>query len=102
MSIVQLVNPAGVGSILTTYKAGEGLTLNVLKHVKPIYEDLSRNELLEKCVHGKTQNQNEAFNALVWERFSKATYVSLTTSKFGTYDAVAHFNIRKEKFCSYL
>lgn len=81
---------------LSTFKAGAGLPLNVIKHVKPIYEDLSKDELLEKCVHGKTQNQNEAFNALVWERVPKATYVSLTTSKFGTFDAVAHFNVGKK------
>ena len=81
---------------LSTYKAGPGLPLKIIKHVKPIYEDLSKDQLLEKCVHGKTQNQNEAFNALVWERLPKQIYVSLTTSKFGTFDAVAHFNIGKK------
>ena len=70
--------------------------MTVITHIKPIYEVLSKDELLEKCVHGKTQNQNESFNALIWERLPKTTYVSLTTSKFGTYDAVAHFNIGKK------
>jgi len=81
---------------LSTYKPGAGLPLTVITHIKPIYEVLSKDELLEKCVHGKTQNQNESFNALIWERLPKTTYVSLTTSKFGTYDAVAHFNIGRK------
>jgi len=37
-----------------TYKPGAGLPLTVLKYLKPIFNDLSSNELLEKCLHGKT------------------------------------------------
>lgn len=33
---------------------------------KPIYEDLSRDDLLERCLGGHTQNANESFNAIVW------------------------------------
>ena len=84
---------------LSTYKPGPGLTLAVIKHVKPIRNDLSKDELLEKCLHGKTQNQNEAFNALIWERLPKTTYVALPSMKLGTYDAIAHFNIGKKSSC---
>ena len=76
-----------------TYKPGCGLPLTVLKHVKPIFNELSQDTLLQKCLHGKTQNQNESFNSLIWERLPKSRYVSLTQLKFGSYDAVAHFNI---------
>ena len=79
-----------------TYKPGPGLPINVIKHVKPMYEDLSSDSLLKKCVHGKTQNQNEAFNALIWERVPKNVYVSLTQLKFGTYDAVAYYNMGRK------
>jgi hypothetical protein len=76
-----------------TYKPGCGFPLTVLKHVKPIFNELSQDTLLKKCLHGKTQNQNESFNALIWERLPKSRYVSLTQLKFGSYDAVGHFNI---------
>ena len=53
----------------STYKPGPGLPLQVIKHVKPIFQDLCGDELLKKCLHGKTQNQNEAFNALIGNVF---------------------------------
>ena len=84
---------------LETYKPGSGLPMDVIKQIKPIYNDLSRDDLLQKCLHGKTQNQNEAFNALIWERVPKATYVSLKHMQFGTYDAIAHFNIGRKSSC---
>ena len=82
---------------LSTYKPGKGLPKDILlTHVKPIFHELSSPELLKKCLHGKTQNQNEAFNALIWERVPKAKYVSLKQLQFGTYDAIAHFNIGRK------
>ena len=35
--------------------------------MKPIYEDLSKDELLERCAGGFTQNNNENFNQLIWK-----------------------------------
>lgn len=81
---------------LSTYKPGAGLPKKIIYTIRPIYEDLSNSKLLDKCVHGKTQNQNESFNSLIWERLPKATYVSLTNMKLGSYDAVAHFNMGKK------
>ena len=77
----------------STYKPGRGLPLSVIKHVKQIYNDLSDEKLLEKCLHGKTQNQNEAFNNMVWNRIPKSTYVGTDQFNMGVYDAVANFNI---------
>lgn len=34
--------------------------------IKPIYNDLSSRELLERCLGGNTQNNNESFNSTVW------------------------------------
>lgn len=33
---------------------------------KPVYEDLSRDDLLNRCLGGCTQNNNESFNSTVW------------------------------------
>lgn len=35
--------------------------------MKPIYEDLSKDELLGRCVGSFTQNNNESFNQLIWK-----------------------------------
>ena len=53
------------------YKPGPGLPDNVIKLVKPIYERLSKDDLLERCLDGKTQNQNESLNGMIWNRLPK-------------------------------
>lgn len=50
-----------------TYKRGTGLPINiVVNDPKLIYRNLSADDLLEKCLHVKTQSQNEAFNKMIW------------------------------------
>ena len=77
----------------STYRPGPGLPVDILKELKPIYNDLSSDTLLTKCLHGKTQNHNESFNGMVWNRIPKTTYLSYQQLEFGIYDAVANFNI---------
>ena len=80
----------------STYKPGKGLPLSIIKYVKPIYHELSDDKLLEKGFHGKTQNQNEAFNGMVWNRIPKSTYVGADQFNLGVFDAVANFNIGRK------
>ena len=47
------------------YKPGSGLSLDIIKLIKPIYLDLIKESELKRCLHGKTQNQNESFNSMV-------------------------------------
>ena len=75
------------------FKHGPGLPLNVIAKLKPVYVRLSEDSLLQKCLHGKTQNQNESLNGMVWQRVPKEVYVGRETLELGLYDAVAHFNI---------
>ncbi|GFX16905.1 uncharacterized protein TNCV_2518831 [Trichonephila clavipes] len=43
-----------------------GLPNAVLNTVKTTNMDLCGQSLLEKCLHGKTQNANESFNGVLW------------------------------------
>ena len=72
-------------------KPGSGLPKNVIFHVEPIYNDLVKPDELRKCIHGKTQNQNESFNSLIWERAPKYRYYGFDKLEFAVYDAVANF-----------
>ena len=45
----------------------------------PIFKDLSDPELLEKCLHGQTQNVNESLNSSVWQKCPQKP-VSIETS----------------------
>ena len=74
------------------FKPGKGLPMATIKKVRPIYMDLIAAKELEKCLHGKTQNQNESYNNMIWERIPKSNYVGLKKLKFGVYDAVVNFN----------
>lgn len=60
--------------------------------MKPIFQQLSKPELLQKCLHGKTQNANESFNNVVWERASKNVLLGLQTLQIATMNAVLTFN----------
>ena len=74
------------------YKPGVGLSASVIKLVRPIYMALMNLKELAKCLHGKTQNQNESFNSMIWERVPKITYVGKDILDFAVYDAAANFN----------
>ena len=43
-------------------------------------------------LHGQTQNANESFNSLIWERALKTRYHSLTKLKMCVHDAISYFN----------
>ena len=79
-----------------TYKPGAGLPLSVIAHVKPIFQELSSDKLLQDCLHGKTQNHNESFNGMIWQRIPKTKFVSLKQLEFGVFDAVSNFNIGRK------
>ncbi|XP_044584565.1 uncharacterized protein LOC123265047 [Cotesia glomerata] len=71
--------PKGPDSWCAWQRASATNTLSSFKHeytplpdevliaMKPIYDDLSKDELLERCVGGFTQNNNESFNQLIWK-----------------------------------
>lgn len=64
----------------------------VVKFIEPIFVDLVSPDLLQKCLHGKTQNTNECLNKLIWDRCSKEYYVEKDTVEEAVYSAVSYFN----------
>ena len=57
-----------------TYVHKTGLPVHVRNKIAPIPQDLSSNDLLRKCLHGTTQNNNEALNAIIWLKCPKEIY----------------------------
>ena len=39
--------------------------------IRPIFLDLSKDELLAKCLHGETQNNDESLNNMIWAKCPK-------------------------------
>lgn len=71
---------------------GPGIPIAVIRQMKPVYERLTDHKMLQKCLHGKTQNINESFNGMIWKRCPKETYVGHATLNLCVMDAVCHYN----------
>ena len=53
------------------YQHHEGISMCIVDLIETIYIELSDPLLLSRCAYGKTQNSNESFNKLIWDRCSK-------------------------------
>lgn len=75
-----------------TYQHKNGLPKCIVEEIQPIFDDLSKLELLKKCTNGLTQNVNQCLNGLIWDRCPKTTNVEQETVALATYLAVLKFN----------
>ena len=70
-----------------------------------IFRDLGSEELLRKCLHGTTQNNNEALNGVIWQKCPKEVlngviwqkcpkevYVDRITLEMGVCSDIINFN----------
>ena len=53
---------------------------------------MTRNTLLEECLHGKTQNPNEALNGIRRSRVPKTIFVDRDIVEMGVHSTVIHYN----------
>jgi len=74
------------------YTHPEPLHQDVAKYILPIYEDLSKKELLEKCLGGFTQNANESFNSTIWRLAPKHLHCGRKIIEIAAYIAAGIFN----------
>jgi len=65
---------------------------DVIEAIKPIYEDLSKDSLLQRCVGGFTQNNNESLNQLIWKISPKSVSGTSTIVEIAAYVASGAFN----------
>ncbi|XP_012235069.2 uncharacterized protein [Linepithema humile] len=77
---------------LSEYKHKTPMKYVVFDAVKPIYEELSKDELLLRCLGGFTQNSNESFNATVWALAPKSYASGKKIIDIATNIAVCNFN----------
>ena len=75
-----------------TYRSKINLPIVIKRLIEPIFRDLSSDSLLEKCLHGQTQNSNEAFNGVLWTKCPKEVYVGRDTIQMATNSAIINYN----------
>ncbi|XP_015187388.1 PREDICTED: uncharacterized protein LOC107072161 isoform X3 [Polistes dominula] len=68
------------------------LSADVAEVIYPIYEDLSNVKLLERCVGGFTQNNNESYNQLIWKKTPKIVPCGSKVVEIAAYIAAGMFN----------
>ena len=49
-------------------------------------------DLLNKCLHGKTQNSNKPLNGLIWSKLTKTVFVCTKPIEISVNSDVSHFN----------
>ena len=74
------------------YKHKHGLPRAIVELVEPMFIELADCDLLKKCLHGKTQNNNESINNMIWRYCPKEDFVSRITLTDAANFAVAVFN----------
>ena len=76
-----------------TYEHHDSIPRAIFEELKPIFERLSKTELLERCALGHTQNANEALNGTIWQLCPKERFVGSETLETAVAIAVCKFNI---------
>ena len=75
-----------------TYQHHDVMPTAIFDVIKPVYVRLSEKPLLERCLRGATQNQNESFNGLIWHLCPKTSFCGVSVVELSTYLAVLNFN----------
>ncbi|XP_013082132.2 uncharacterized protein LOC106067494 [Biomphalaria glabrata] len=73
-------------------KSSSFISQNVADKVRPIYERLTSDILLERCLGGMAQNANESIHSKIWARCPKQTFLGKKRVEIGTALAVSEFN----------
>ncbi|XP_032681250.1 uncharacterized protein LOC116848839 [Odontomachus brunneus] len=96
--------PEGFTSWCAWRKAEAAGTLNTFTHdkiplndevlnvIRPIYEDLTTDDLLQRCLGSFTQHNNESLNSLIWTIVPKHLHCGKKTVEVATFLAVCLFN----------
>ena len=74
------------------YEPSINLDIWIHNLLLPVFVLLSDEELFRKCLHGETQNSNEAFNNIIWNNCPKNVYLGRSVLEIGTNSAVLDFN----------
>lgn len=76
----------------TNFDHPPALHPDVAKHLLPIYTELSKKDLLERCLGGHTQNANASFNCMVWRLAPKHLNSGIKIIEIAAFIAAGVFN----------
>ena len=62
------------------------------EHLKPIFNRLTNDDLLNRCLKGHTQNQNESINGVLWSRCPKTKFCGKVKVELALAETICQFN----------
>lgn len=74
------------------YKHKQNIPLVCLEACKKVFEDLTHDDLLQRCIGGFTQNPNESFNNVIWQRCPKVRFFGKKSVDIAAAEAAIQFN----------
>nr|XP_053633108.1 uncharacterized protein LOC128689062 [Cherax quadricarinatus] len=83
----------------TTMKVQFNLEPRYFEEVHNIYKDLTTDEMMQRCVKGRTQNPNESLHQRIWSYCSKALFRTKRQADFAVSHAVADYNSGYVRSC---
>ena len=76
-----------------SHKEHETLPSDIGRRLVPIFQRLSEDNLLKRCVRNKTQNPNESLHSTIWKYCPKAIFVGRKTMETAVALAVCRFSM---------
>ncbi|KAK8721717.1 hypothetical protein OTU49_012530, partial [Cherax quadricarinatus] len=83
----------------TTMKVQLQLEPAYMKKVHNIYKDLTTDEMMRRCVKGRTQNANESLHQRIWSYCNKTLFRTKRQADFAASHAVAEYNSGYVRSC---
>ncbi|KYN15554.1 hypothetical protein ALC57_12224 [Trachymyrmex cornetzi] len=77
---------------LENFKHPPALNNEIQPLLHGIYEDLTSDDLLQRCLGANTQNNNESYNACVWHFAPKHTFSGKQIIEIAAFCAACNFN----------
>lgn len=75
-----------------SFKHKPRIALPCMDAIRPVFNDLSKRELLRRCLGGKTQNSNESINNVIWRLCPKTFGAGRRIAEIATNEATILFN----------
>ena len=76
----------------STYSDKQCLPNVFFEVLKPLFTRLSDERLLQRVMHGYTQNPNESLHSIIWKKAPKHLYHSLPAIQVAVYSAIMQYN----------
>ncbi|KAK8720371.1 hypothetical protein OTU49_013370 [Cherax quadricarinatus] len=70
-----------------------------MEEVHNVYKDLTSDEMMQRCIKGRTQNSNLSLHHRIWSYSNKAKYQTKRHADFAVSHAVADFNSGYVRSC---